>query len=153
MKSSHIAWLRDRTHRTKEWLQSKLDEGFDLHHIDGNPENNDPSNIVLLEIYDHQMLHGVEMSQSSCEAVIASRASAALRRGLSEDRRMLGRRSYELRSHGHKWEDVAAMLRQEFPDRKTNASVAYSSAWAYAEDEGVSTEVLFPSKKALRIIR
>lgn len=33
-------------------------EGFDVHHIDGNHENNDPQNLVLIEHTDHMMLHG-----------------------------------------------------------------------------------------------
>ena len=32
--------------------------GFDVHHMDGNHTNNDPSNLVLIEHGDHMMLHG-----------------------------------------------------------------------------------------------
>lgn len=33
-------------------------EGFDVHHMDGNPENNAPENLVLIECQDHMRLHG-----------------------------------------------------------------------------------------------
>ena len=33
-------------------------EGFDVHHIDGDHDNNDPDNLVLIEHADHFRLHG-----------------------------------------------------------------------------------------------
>lgn len=32
-------------------------EGFDVHHLDGDHENNDPANLVLIEHTDHMMMH------------------------------------------------------------------------------------------------
>lgn len=54
----HYAWLGAHPHRTEEWLRAALRDGFDIHHIDGNHENNDPANLVLIEHTDHMMLHG-----------------------------------------------------------------------------------------------
>lgn len=34
-------------------------DGFDVHHIDGNKENNNPDNLVLIEHADHMRLHGM----------------------------------------------------------------------------------------------
>lgn len=32
-------------------------DGFDVHHLDGDHENNDPRNLVLIEHTDHMALH------------------------------------------------------------------------------------------------
>jgi hypothetical protein len=58
MESHHLAWLSTRVHRTIDWLKEKLAEGFDVHHLDGNHSNNEPSNLVLIECSDHMRLHG-----------------------------------------------------------------------------------------------
>ena len=42
-----------------EWLKDKIQEGFDVHHIDGDKLNEDPSNLVLIWCGDHMMLHGM----------------------------------------------------------------------------------------------
>ena len=36
----------------------KIPEGFDIHHVDFNKENNDISNLVCLTKHEHQLLHG-----------------------------------------------------------------------------------------------
>lgn len=36
-------------------------DGFDIHHMDGVHENNDPLNLVLIECGDHLMLHNGKM--------------------------------------------------------------------------------------------
>lgn len=59
MKEYHQAWLGKHPHRSEEWLQEKLAEGFDIHHIDANHKNNDPENLVLIEHADHMRLHGM----------------------------------------------------------------------------------------------
>jgi hypothetical protein len=43
------AWLVSHPNRTKEWLLQKIDEGFQVMYIDGNVENNDLSNLALIE--------------------------------------------------------------------------------------------------------
>lgn len=58
MKEYHLAWLSVHPHRTEEWLNSMLREGFDIHHMDGNHENNCPDNLVLIEHTDHMAIHG-----------------------------------------------------------------------------------------------
>lgn len=36
-----------------------LKAGFDIHHMDGDHDNNDPANLVLIEHTDHMRLHGM----------------------------------------------------------------------------------------------
>ena len=58
MLDYHKAWLSAHLDRTEDWLKDKILEGFDIHHLDGNHANNEPSNLVLIEHGDHMMLHG-----------------------------------------------------------------------------------------------
>jgi len=53
----HTIWLSSHTNRTPEWLEMALANGFQIHHADGNHDNNDPSNLVLIERSDHLNLH------------------------------------------------------------------------------------------------
>lgn len=50
-------WLHSHPHRTEEWLQRISAEGFEIHHIDGDHDNNQPDNLVLVEWVDHDRLH------------------------------------------------------------------------------------------------
>jgi hypothetical protein len=54
----HRNWLSTHPNRTEEWLRERLKDGFDIHHMDGNHDNNDSSNLVLIESQDHMSLHG-----------------------------------------------------------------------------------------------
>lgn len=36
-----------------------LADGFHIHHVDGNHENNHPDNLKLIEATDHMRLHGI----------------------------------------------------------------------------------------------
>lgn len=57
MESYHYAWLSAHPERTKEWLAGILAQGFHIHHMDGNHDNNDSKNLVLIESGDHMMIH------------------------------------------------------------------------------------------------
>jgi hypothetical protein len=53
-----LAWLGAHPNRTDDWLKARIKDGFDVHHLDGDHDNNDPANLVLIEHSDHMMLHG-----------------------------------------------------------------------------------------------
>lgn len=57
MESYHEVWLAQHPERSHEWLQERLNEGFHVHHIDGDHANDDPLNLVLIEGGDHLMIH------------------------------------------------------------------------------------------------
>lgn len=61
MKKSHAVWLEFHPGRSVDWLRARLDDGFDIHHIDGDRGNNIPSNLVLIEHGDHLDLHGLAL--------------------------------------------------------------------------------------------
>ena len=81
MEQYHHAWLTANKHRSKQWLQERLEDGFDIHHIDGNHENNDPLNLLLLECADHSRLHGLPFTRISA-AEIRKRKVAERRKKL-----------------------------------------------------------------------
>lgn len=58
MKKSHEIWLLHHPKRDVAWLKDKFADGFEVHHIDGDVENNDIDNLVLIEATDHRRLHG-----------------------------------------------------------------------------------------------
>lgn len=59
MQPHQLAWLMCHPHRTVEWLKQRSKDGFDIHHLDGDPLNNAPDNLVLIETTDHIcVIHG-----------------------------------------------------------------------------------------------
>ena len=55
----HIAaWLGAHPERDAAWLAERQRDGFDVHHLDSNHENNAPDNLVLIEHSDHIRMHG-----------------------------------------------------------------------------------------------
>lgn len=58
MESYHMVWLASHPNRTLEWLQERMRDGFDVHHLDGDHGNDAEENLVLIECLDHMRLHG-----------------------------------------------------------------------------------------------
>ena len=57
MQPHHEEWLAAHPYRSAEWLRERIADGFDVHHIDGDHDNNDPTNLILIEHGDHMALH------------------------------------------------------------------------------------------------
>ena len=57
MLAHHEAWLSAHPERSSEWFVDRMREGFHIHHIDGNHDNNDANNLVMIESGDHMLLH------------------------------------------------------------------------------------------------
>lgn len=55
----HYAWLSAHPERSKDWLRFMMRAGFDIHHLDGDHDNNTADNLVLIEHRDHMRLHGM----------------------------------------------------------------------------------------------
>ena len=55
----HDIWLASHPGRSLEWLNAMFKEGFEIHHVDGDYNNNHSDNLVLIEAGDHQRLHGM----------------------------------------------------------------------------------------------
>lgn len=52
----------------KKFFEIQFDNSFDIHHINGNREDNDISNLVLLPKILHRTLHKVLYNASFCES-------------------------------------------------------------------------------------
>lgn len=59
----HRIWLSNHPNRSEQWLKNCLQDGFDIHHLDGHHENNTPQNLVLIECQDHMALHGGKLNR------------------------------------------------------------------------------------------
>jgi hypothetical protein len=53
LDSHHKAWLQAHPERTEDWLRERLADGFEVHHVDGNGDNDHPLNLALVEGRDH----------------------------------------------------------------------------------------------------
>lgn len=62
MQDYHYIWLKAHPERTEQWLQQRLDDGFQIHHIDGDHFNDAVDNLLLIEKRDHFRLH----QQATC---------------------------------------------------------------------------------------
>ena len=121
MLEYHYAWLSIHPDRTEEWLRQRLADGFDIHHMDGNHQNNDPANLALIEHVDHMRLH----NNSLKNRLLAPRAER------KAERLALGAQCYAARSTGTRWKLIDKELLGTMPDRYTPArSMAMAKAWA-----------------------
>ena len=57
MKQYHYNWLSIHPFKSEQWLRYMLSEGFHMHHVDGNHDNDDPYNLALMFGVDHSRLH------------------------------------------------------------------------------------------------
>ena len=96
------AWLIAHATRSEAWLDRILAEGFDIHHIDEDHTNNDPSNLLLVETDDHRaILHGEKISVA---------VNVEKRIEMRRTRLTKGEKAYQLRQLGLAWSEVDAFL-------------------------------------------
>ena len=123
MNPHHKAWLKTHPDRDQSWLSMMLREGFDVHHMDGDHDNDVPDNLVLIEYLDHQRLHGASLLRP-------------LNRFESNSKRLtLGESAYRMRQSGMMWAEIGIEL---YPEKKGLPRWRYSGctinvAKAYAE--------------------
>lgn len=78
MKPHHKSWLEAHPDRHIQWFEERLNDGFEVHHLDGNHQNDEPLNLVLIEAVDHRRLHGCRMKRfPNHSSIIAKKAMAA----------------------------------------------------------------------------
>ncbi len=112
LQSYHFAWLGAHQDRTQEWLEERLKDGFHIHHLDGNHDNDDPGNLVLIEGGDHFRLHGGRIK------FVPKKKRPA----------WIGEKAYDLRMSGLGWKSIREQVK---------CGSAYSAAKRYAEDNGL----------------
>ncbi len=108
LTTTQKAWLTKHPNVSQQWLVGAQSEGFELHHIDCNHDNDSPDNILLIFGRDHKYIHGISssfglMANKSRDAWICKRESDYIRI-------KLGEKGYTLRQSGMKWPDVGIAL-------------------------------------------
>ena len=103
MKEHHKAYL-SKQNMTEAFFKEALYNGFDIHHIDGDHDNNEPDNLIMIYSSDHMLLHGVKkfkgrgngvwMSQEEIDALKATQGETA----------------YKLRLTGLMWKQIDEQL-------------------------------------------
>lgn len=116
MKAYHEIWLSAHPSRTEAWLQDRLKDGFDIHHIDGDHKNNDPDNLVLIESQDHMRLHG--MRDKSARAL-------SPKRGPKLRTVRVGRNAYRAAFAHRSWATAAEVVGET-----KAAAIACAKVWA-----------------------
>lgn len=79
----------------EEHNQQRIPDGYEIHHIDGNRENNDPDNLLCLSIEEHLEIHRKQEDWGAVQAILArmedrdgirEAASKAQKKRLKENR-------------------------------------------------------------------
>lgn len=121
MQNYHKVWLENHPERDEEWLMTALNAGFDIHHLDGNHENDEFRNLVLVEHSDHMRMHdnpsfGVRGDWESRTKKIN-----------------LGKDAYSLRETGLGWKEVEEQVGYVGNMKYGHGSYAINAAKAYAK--------------------
>lgn len=125
------AWLSRHPNRTLEWLEGMISQGFDLHHVDGDRDNNDPENLVLIETNDHMMVHGLGFSDCISARNIAAKKALERRQ-----------KAYELAITGdYTWSEIAELVGWK------NKSSTSTTVRRFARDEGLPLPNVKPEPK------
>lgn len=99
-KPHHKAWLEANPHRSAEWLKDRLRDGFHVHHIDCDHENNDPDNLLLLDGVDHMRLHALPIGRELKRLARARLVYAAATNPRETEGWRVGAVCYALRQNG-----------------------------------------------------
>lgn len=100
-KPHHEAWLSAHPERSSEWLNARILDGFDVHHLDGDHSNNDPLNLVLIDHVDHMRLHGMTSGSYRLRALSGVGVSGPRPQTLS-----YGQITYAKRQEGKTWRQI-----------------------------------------------
>lgn len=91
----------------EEFHKTKIPENYEIHHIDGNRKNNDPSNLICVSIEQHLDIHKNQNDWAAVQAIIlrmnnkdgiAEAASKAQKKRLEEGKHNFQKISKEHRS-------------------------------------------------------
>lgn len=114
--------------------QVEIPRGMDVHHIDFNHYNNDPSNLQLLSHEEHMKLHG---KTNKCCQKNNYRSKAVV--AVDEQNRIVHRfaSTREAERHGFKNNHVSAACRGCY---STHRGHYYKGLWWYFEDEWLAMQ-------------
>ena len=125
LQKYHRIWLEHHPHYDEFWLTQAISAGFDLHHLDGNHDNNDADNLILVEKGDHCKLHGRFAFGPTNGTVPRNCWDSA------KKRMQLGEAAYQIRSEESiSWAKIAKRLGYEDEMRAANYAVNVASYFA-----------------------
>lgn len=55
----------------EEYNQTSIPDGYEIHHIDGNRINNDPTNLLCVSIEEHLQIHKQQEDWGAVQAILA----------------------------------------------------------------------------------
>lgn len=143
LKPHQKAWLEAHPQRSEAWLLERFADGFDVHHLDANRANNDPANLILVEMSDHMRLHGLGFDPV--------RALEARKRKV-EDPALI----YGLLASGVDLDAIAKATYIRGGRTSSRMVRAMSLAWTFAKDEGLEWRAAWnipgidPARKRVR---
>ena len=137
MEIYHKVWLRSHPERDEAWLIERLRDGFDIHHMDGNHQNNEPSNLVLIESRDHMRLHGCDRLR---KLALSSEQKAAVCQEVYEAAKRITSRS-DISKRDQSWEAISVEL-------GCSSATARRRAQIHADRNGLSWPLIKRGKKA-----
>ena len=103
LEPHHAAWLSAHPERTEAWLAERIRDGFCIHHRDGNQENDDPLNVILIESKDHHLIHGHRLvgdMKGNASKFAKLNASARVKRWRAANRK---RYNAQMRAYMRDW--------------------------------------------------
>ena len=122
LENYHKVWLANHPDYDEAWLQTALKAGFDIHHLDGNHNNDAFENLLLIESCDHLRLHG------QIQRLFGNRGAWSTDKSY---RAKLGEDSYKMRCAGWSWPNIAKEL--GYGDKQSPTAYALNVAKAHAD--------------------
>lgn len=103
MNEYHRAYLSKGT-MTEEFFLEALANGFDIHHVDGDHNNNDPDNLVMIYKADHFTMHGAKVFHAKMDGRWMTQEE------IDSIKATQGEKAYKLRASGLLWREVDETL-------------------------------------------
>jgi hypothetical protein len=124
MLAHHSAWLAAHPGRTAEWLAGRLRDGFEIHHLNENRDDNDPSNLVMIEGVDHMRLHGMQRRLAQSSSAGRKGGAARMVKMTREQRVKVAQKAGRAR-----WRSTAKERAKKRRQKGTNGRVFWRRRW------------------------
>lgn len=109
--------------RIYEKTYGPIPEGYEIHHIDGNPLNNDPKNLKAVSIQEHYDIHFYQGDYGACQ-LISNRMQNILPGEISKLASMNNKKRIQSGTHNFLKENVSSDTRKkQNSSRKKNIEI------------------------------
>lgn len=90
----------DKYKKDSLWMEQASENGFHVHHVDGDRDNNDPDNLMMIFKGDHMLLHNLKRWAAHDGEKWVTQEE------LMEAKKLKGQRAYEERLKGKTWIEI-----------------------------------------------